>query len=112
MHNSAAGRAGEERAAAFLRERYGYRIVQQNVRLPGGEIDLICADGDTIVFVEVKSRSGKTFGTALGAVDSRKRATLRRLAADYLQFVAPNANARFDVVALDGNRIALHKNAF
>lgn len=110
-HNRDAGAAGEALAAEFLRG-LGYNIVQQNVRLPGGEIDLICRDGDTIVFVEVKARSSRAFGTALGAVDSRKQATLRRLAADYLQFVAPAAVARFDVVALDGNRIRLHKNAF
>lgn len=109
--NGGKGAAGEARAAEFLRER-GYRVVQQNVRLPGGEIDLICQDGATIVFVEVKSRETGTFGSALAAVDARKRATLRKLAADYLQVIAPTARARFDVVALDGNRIRLHKNAF
>lgn len=108
---SAKGRAGEDRAAAFLEAR-GYRILARNVRLPGGEIDAVCLEDGVLVFVEVKARTGAAYGSALGAVDFRKRATLRSLAADYAQVVAPHARIRFDVVALDGNRIALHRNAF
>jgi putative endonuclease len=109
--NGAIGRAGEDRAADFL-ESAGYRIVRRNLRLPGGEIDLVCREGDTVVFVEVKARTNDRFGKALSAVDARKRATLRRLAADYVQIVAPNAHVRFDVVAVDGDRMTLYKNAF
>jgi putative endonuclease len=109
--NGAKGRAGEERAAAFLEEA-GYRIVRRNLRLPGGEIDLVCRERETIVFVEVKLRTGGRFGSALSAVNAPKRETLRRLAADYVQIVAPNAHFRFDVVAVDGERITLHRNAF
>ncbi len=90
----------------------GYRIVSRNVRLPGGEIDLVAQDGDVVVFVEVKARFSRRFGSALSAVDAKKRRTLRRLAADYVQIVAPNAAIRFDVVAMDGERITLHRNAF
>ncbi len=90
----------------------GYRVLARNVRLPGGEIDAVCLDGPTLVIVEVKRRDSRTFGSALGAVDSRKRATLRRIAADYAQIVAPSAKLRFDVVALDGGRLSLHRNAF
>ncbi len=109
--NKLLGRAGEDRALAFL-EQNGYRVIARNVRVSGGEIDLVCTDGNTIVFVEVKARSGNRFGSAVGAVDAKKRAKLRALAADYLQIIAPTARARFDVVALDGTRIALHRNAF
>jgi putative endonuclease len=105
------GRAGEDRAAAFLAEQ-GYRVLQRNVRVPGGEIDALCLDGSTLVVVEVKRRDSHAFGSALGAVDARKRATLRRIAADYAQIVAPSAKIRFDVVTLDGNRPRLHRNAF
>ena len=73
---------------------------------------MICRDGETIVFVEVKRRMSRRFGSAVAAVDARKRARLRRLAADYLQIVAPEARARFDVVALDGRRVTVHRNAF
>ena len=105
------GEAGEERAAAFLAAE-GYRVLARNVRLPGGEIDAVCLDGSTLVIVEVKRRDSARFGPALAAVDRRKRATLRRIAADYAQVVAPSAKIRFDVVALDGNRLTLHRNAF
>ena len=105
------GRSGEDRAAAFVTAA-GYRVISRNVRLPGGEIDLVCKDGSTIVFIEVKSRANRRFGSALAAVDARKRKKLRRLAADYLQFVDPTARPRFDVITLDGERIALVRNAF
>jgi putative endonuclease len=109
--NAEKGREGESAAERFLSER-GYRVLQRNVRIPGGEIDLICLDHDVLVFVEVKRRESMAFGSALSAVDARKRARLRTLAADYAQIVAPNARIRFDVVALDGERTTLHRNAF
>jgi putative endonuclease len=109
--NGAKGRAGEDRASSFLAS-CGYRVLARNVRVPGGEIDAVCLDGPTLVIVEVKRRDSQTFGTALRAVDARKRATLRRIAADYAQIVAPSAKIRFDVVTLDGERLNLHRNAF
>jgi putative endonuclease len=105
------GRAAENLAAQFL-ARAGYRVVQRNLRIPGGEIDIVCRDGDTVVFVEVKARSTRRYGSALSAVDARKRATLRRLAADYMQIAAPHARFRFDVLAVDEGRVTLHRNAF
>jgi putative endonuclease len=105
------GLQGEHVAAEFLSRR-GYRVVARNVRLPGGEIDLVAIERGSLVFVEVKCRTGSSFGRALSAVDARKRATLRALAADYAQVLAPRAQIRFDVVTIDGNRIALHRNAF
>jgi putative endonuclease len=109
--NAAKGRLGEDRASEFLAD-CGYRVLARNVRVPGGEIDAVCLDGPTLVIVEVKRRDTRTFGSALRAVNARKRATLRRIAADYAQIVAPSANIRFDVVTLDGARLSLHRNAF
>jgi putative endonuclease len=111
LDNSAKGRRGEDVAAAFLAER-GYRVLARNVRVPGGEMDAVCLDGPTLVIVEVKSRDSRAFGSALRSVNARKRATLRRAAADYAQIVAPGANIRFDVVTLEGRRVTLHRNAF
>ena len=110
-NNSAKGRLGEDRASRFL-AAHGYRILARNVRIPGGEIDAVCMDGPTLVIVEVKLRETQSFGSALRAVDARKRATLRRIGADYAQIVAPAARVRFDVVTLDGSRLSLHRNAF
>jgi putative endonuclease len=105
------GREGERRAARFLQAN-GYRIVARNVRLPGGEIDLLCVEQSTVVFVEVKRRDAAHFGRAISGVDRRKRATLRRIAADYAQIVCPLAQIRFDIVTIDGNLLALYRNAF
>jgi putative endonuclease len=109
--NGSKGRAGEDRASTFLAAA-GYRVLARNVRVPGGEIDAVCLDGPTLVIVEVKRRDSATFGSALRAVDARKRATLRRIAADYAQIVAPGSKIRFDVVTLDGHTLNLHRNAF
>ena len=111
MNRARRGRAAEDAATALL-EAHGYRIVGRNVRLPGGEIDIIAREGDTVVFVEVKARAGASFGTALQAVDARKRATLRAIAGDWLQIAAPRAQARFDVITFDGGRARLHRGAF
>ena len=111
MNRAARGRAGEDAAAALL-EAHGYRIVGRNVRLPGGEIDIIARDGDVVVFVEVKARANASYGSAVGAVDARKRATLRAVASDWLQVAAPRAHARFDVVTFDRGRATLHRGAF
>ena len=105
------GRRGEDLAVGLL-ERTGFAVIARNVRLPGGEIDVICKDGDVIVFVEVKTRDSARFGSALGAVDARKRQTLRRLAADWLQIAAPRAHARFDIVTVERDRAELHRGAF
>ena len=87
-------------------------MIARNVRLPGGEIDVIARERGVIVFVEVKARASARFGSALSAVDARKRRTLRALAADWLQIAAPGAAARFDVVTFDCGRPQLHRGAF
>jgi putative endonuclease len=105
------GREGED-AAVRLLEDSGYAVIARNVRLPGGEIDVIACERDTIVFVEVKARASQRFGSALAAVDARKRRTLRALAADWLQISAPGRTARFDVVTIDAGGARLHRGAF
>lgn len=105
------GRDGEDAAARYLRAA-GFLIVGRNVRGPAGEIDIVARDGDTLVFIEVKARRSRAYGSALGAVDARKRRRLRAAAADYLQFVAPAAKARFDVLTFDGATPRLHRDAF
>jgi putative endonuclease len=105
------GASSEDVAAAYL-QALGFVILRRNLRGPGGEIDIVAKDGQTIAFVEVKARRGRSFGSALAAVDARKRARIRAVAADYLQFFAPSAKARFDVVAIDGTRVQLLRGAF
>jgi putative endonuclease len=108
---SAVGRRAEDAAAAHL-AALGMRVLMRNLRAPGGEIDIVAKDGDTIVFVEVKARSSHAFGSALAAVDARKRRRIRAIAEDYLQIVAPAARARFDVLTIEREGMTLHRNAF
>jgi putative endonuclease len=99
------GRTAERLVAARL-ERSGWRIVERNVRLPSGELDLVALDGSTLVFLEVKA--GRT-GTTLGpeqpahAVGRRKQLKLRRLAREWIaERRGPSgvAGYRFDVVGV------------
>jgi len=94
------GSEGEEIAARFLAQR-GFEILARNVRSRLGEIDLIARDGPTLVFVEVKTRSGVPLEPPQAAVDARKRRRLARLALDYLarEWLRDLA-CRFDVVAV------------
>jgi len=105
------GAAGEEAAAAYL-QSLGFRILARNLRAPDGEIDIVAREGETFVFIEVKARRSYRFGSALGAVDRRKRKRIRAVAEDYLQFVSPAATARFDVLAIDGSAMRLYRGAF
>ncbi len=91
------GDRGEREAAAYLR-RQGLRIVARNYRTPLGEIDLIARDGDTVVFVEVKTRRQ---GEPAEAVTPEKQ---RRLTLAALHFLKARGlleyRSRFDVVAI------------
>ena len=94
------GRAGEELAAAFLVEK-GLAVVERNFRCPGGEIDLICRDRGTLVFVEVKTRSGDVRGEPGEAVGRAKRRHIRRTAYQYLRELGhPAVVYRYDIVEI------------
>jgi putative endonuclease len=94
------GRRGERAAERNLKRR-GYRIVARNFRAAGAEIDLIAMDGETIVFVEVKTRSGIGAGEPVESVDSRKQERMRRAAEAFAARRRVSDRAmRFDVVAI------------
>ncbi|WP_027343826.1 YraN family protein [Hamadaea tsunoensis] len=97
----ALGAWGEHVAEAYLAGR-GLSIIDRNWRCREGEIDLVAADGGTVVFCEVKTRRGSTFGTGLDAVAGRKAARLRRLAMLWLAAHARDeaAEIRFDVISV------------
>ncbi|UNK69371.1 YraN family protein [Microbacterium sp. H1-D42] len=73
------GRAGEERAAAYLRSR-GYAILDRNWRCAQGEIDIVALTEDMLCIVEVKTRRSEAFGHPFEAIDERKRRRLWHLA--------------------------------
>jgi len=94
------GPAGEKAAARFLRKA-GYRILARNWSCPAGEIDLIARDGDTLVFVEVKTRRSNDAADPEINVTSIKRRQLARAARSYLSMQrVPDPPSRFDVVAV------------
>ena len=98
----ARGARAEELARAHL-ERAGLKLLGRNYRCPQGEIDLVMADGDTLVFVEVRFRASAAFGSAAETVDARKRARVIAAAQHYLLAHPADRPCRFDVVAGDGN---------
>lgn len=112
----ALGADGERAAEKYLR-RQRYTILERNYRCPLGEIDLVALDGKTVVFVEVKTRTGEGHGGPLEAVDTRKQRQIGRVAQTYLlHHRLQDRDARFDVVGVwhDGARIVceLVRNAF
>jgi putative endonuclease len=103
------GRRGERAAEKHLR-RNGYRIVARNFRAAGAEIDLVAIDGDTLVFVEVKTRRSRAAGAPEEAVDERKQIRMRRAAEVFARrYRAEDSEMRFDIVAVDasGRRLEL-----
>lgn len=100
MRRRVLGQQGEGLACLFLQEK-GYVIRERNVRTRHGEIDVIALDGRTLVFVEVRTRTADTYGTARESVTWKKRQKLRELALAYLQRQAePFPAFRFDVIAI------------
>jgi len=95
----ALGRRGEQVAAQYLR-RIGYKVLHHNYRAPkGGEVDLVCREGDTLVFVEVKTRSSEEFGTPAEAVTHSKQRLIARGGLAWLkQLGNPDILFRFDIV--------------
>jgi putative endonuclease len=105
-------------ASAFLR-RQGYKILYRNFRARhGGEVDIVCRDQDTLVFVEVKTRRGEQFGRPGEAVNLAKRKLISRGALAWLQLLDnPDSQARFDVVEIvvpeeEAPRFELIRDAF
>ncbi|HET9075550.1 MAG TPA: YraN family protein [Acidimicrobiales bacterium] len=112
----ALGTSGEDRAAAWY-EEHGYEVVDRNWRGRAGEIDLVARRGGTLVFSEVKTRSGRSFGEPFEAVTAAKQSRLRKLAAEWLRSrrasLPPAAlDIRFDVVSVIGGRVDVLEEAF
>ena len=117
--SGASGSAAEARAWAHL-QRAGLTLVARNYRIArgprarGGEVDLICRERDgTLVFVEVRARADGRHGGAAASIGAAKRARLVYAAQCYLASV-PGAPppCRFDVVAIDGERLEWLRGAF
>ena len=95
------GLLGEKLAAQFLKKKK-YRIKETNFRCPGGEIDIVAEKDDFLVFVEVRTKTGTSFGTPEESVTRTKKA---RLTSSALSYIATRENLpaswRFDFVAVE-----------
>ncbi|MES2697723.1 MAG: YraN family protein [Verrucomicrobiota bacterium] len=100
------GERGERLAAEWLKRERGFSIVARNWRNPRDrreEIDLVCMDGDILVFVEVKTRTPGALVPGYYAIDERKKRALRRAIEAYLAGLNPRTRPktyRFDVVEI------------
>ena len=96
------GDRGERLAADWLRRERGFAVVARNWRSPRDrrdELDLVCRDGDALVFVEVKARAAGALVPGYYAVDERKKRVLRRACAAYLARLSEKPRTfRLDVV--------------
>lgn len=110
------GRDGEQFAVSFLEDQ-GFTIIERNYTFNHGEIDVVAKDSDELVFVEVKMRRNRQFGSPEESVTPDKQELLRRTAEGYVQErKLENCSCRFDVVAIsdeNGVKTFVHyKNAF
>jgi putative endonuclease len=110
ISTQAKGAAAEEAAAEYLTKR-GLRVIERNFRVRGGEIDLICRDGATVVFVEVRLRRRSDFGGAAASITAAKQAKVVMAARHWLARHG-EFPCRFDCVLLDGANIEWLRDAF
>lgn len=95
------GNLGEEIAARFLQKK-AYKIVQRNYRWARGEIDIIARHDNVLVFIEVKTARGNSFGPPENWVDQRKQKQIGLVAEKYLQENdTSGTECRFDVIAVE-----------
>ena len=98
--NKKSGDEGEELAARILSEK-NYEIVERNYRYGHGEIDIIARDGETLVFIEVKTRKNLQYGMPEYAVTQTKQRQIKKIAEAYLyENNITDTDCRMDVVAI------------
>jgi putative endonuclease len=110
------GKLGEELALKKVK-RLGYKCIARNYRCALGEIDLIAKDGDCLVFIEIKTRRGRSLDSIKEVIDRRKKRQLSKVALAYLKSNNDcDVKSRFDVVAISLNQgeeqIEVIQNAF
>jgi putative endonuclease len=96
------GIEGENAAVKYLKEN-GYKIIKRNYKTHIGEIDIIAQDGETTVFVEVKTRGNESFGKPFEAVNKRKMEKLKNLALLYMKKQGKEIPVRFDILSIFSN---------
>ena len=116
MNTRQRGKEWEQKVCRYLKDK-GYFIVDVNFACACGEIDIIAAQRQTLVFIEVKYRRNARYGYALEAVTPAKQKKIRRTADVYLAKPSQNtvfagADCRFDVIGIDDGEITHIEDAF
>jgi len=103
-HNLDLGRFGEEVAGSYLTEQ-GYRIIERNWKIRGGELDLVCTQQKRIIFVEVKTRTPDAMGHPLESLGFKQKKQLLRTAGMYLsRHRLWSRECRFDFICVTVGR--------
>ena len=98
---AAIGKAGEREAERILKAK-GFRVLARNWRSGRDEIDLICGDGETLVFVETRVRSADALVGGYASITNKKKQAVRRACRSYLAKTRPKPKTqRFDVVEIE-----------
>lgn len=101
MFNKLTGDYGEDLACNYLK-KFGYKILERNYRIRGGEIDIVAKDADTLVFVEVKTRYSHDFGSPLDSMTPWKIKALLKTAQFYVLKIGwSDKEYRLDFVSVD-----------
>ncbi|MBL4694888.1 YraN family protein [Candidatus Gracilibacteria bacterium] len=110
MHNQKVGKIGEQYAERFLNAQ-GYQVITTNFRSAYGEIDIISMHKNTLIFVEVKTRTNDDFGTPQESISYLKLQKIFKTALHFLNTANKTklANWRIDAIAVKLNKsLALH----
>ncbi len=105
MNRRYAGKQAESLACSYL-ESKGYRILERNYHTPYGEIDIVCAKDDLIVFVEV--RSTNVGWDVENSIDSRKLERMMNSALFYISENGKELNLRFDLIVVKKGKVEMH----
>lgn len=109
---SGVGQRAEDSAARYL-EQHGLTVLARNYHCRGGEIDLVCRDGKTLVFIEVRLRRNADFGGAGASITPAKQGRIILAARHYLATqVKGEPDCRFDCVLIDAKNLEWVKDAF
>lgn len=99
------GRAGESAARAHVTNELGYKILATNYRTREGEIDIVARDGACLVFVEVKTRTNRAFGSGIEQISVRKSSRLRAVGQGYLaENGLADSDWRIDLISVEMDR--------
>ena len=107
------GRYGEQLGVDYILKA-GYTVLYTNWRYRYWEVDIVAMDGETLVFIEVKSRTSTAFGEPVEFVNWKKKRNLVKLAEAYIKINSFQGEIRFDIIAvyLKTGKIELIKDAF